>query len=111
MQFIQRPSFEEQQRFILEKYSKKEDKIFLSPDELIKYLEEKKKDIQYIEEKEQLVNIYKSINLESLGEFRYKPGDDLDLLNKQIIGAIYLDGGFDKVKLWVEEHILIEKTF
>lgn len=79
-----RPSFEEQQRFILEKYSKKEDKIFLSPDELIKYLEEKKKDIQYIEEKEQLVNIYKSINLESLGEFRYKPGDDLDLLNKQI---------------------------
>ena len=79
-----RPSFEEQQRFILEKYSKKEDKIFHSPDELINYLEEKKKDIQYIEEKEQLVNIYKSINLESLGEFRYKPGDDLDLLNKQI---------------------------
>ena len=34
-----------------------------------------------------------------------------DSVIEAIIGAIYLDGGFDEVKLWVEEHILIEKTF
>lgn len=34
-----------------------------------------------------------------------------DSVVEAIIGAIYLDGGFDKVKLWVEEHILNEKTF
>ena len=34
-----------------------------------------------------------------------------DAVIEAIIGAIFLDGGFDKVKLWVEEHILIEQTF
>ena len=34
-----------------------------------------------------------------------------DSVVEAIIGTIFLDGGFEEVKMWIEEHILNEKTF
>lgn len=79
------PSFDEQIKFFVEKYSK-EDSSITNYATLLEYLKNKSTDPDFIEPREELVFIYKSINLEDLGLFEIQINDRAaqDLVNDQI---------------------------
>lgn len=77
------PSFDEQVKYMLDTYSKKEGINFNDIDCLLKYLESNKENPEYIEPKEGIVNIYKSVNLSDLGEFSLNI-DDFENSVKQL---------------------------
>lgn len=62
-------SFENQTKFLLERYTKKTGINFTKRDDLIKYIEDCKSNQDYVEPKEGIVYIHKSINLADFGEF------------------------------------------
>lgn len=77
------PSFDEQVKYMLDTYSKKEGINFNDIDCLLKYLESNKENPEYIEPKEGIANIYKSVNLSDLGEFSLNI-DDFENSVKQL---------------------------
>ena len=64
-----RPTYQQQIEYILQNQSKKTGIHFVDIESLKHYITNKKQDEEYVEEKESIVKVYKSISLSSLGTF------------------------------------------
>ena len=77
-----KPSYDDEVKFLLDKYTKKTGINFETVDELLSYIDDCKKTPEFAEPKEGIVNFYKSINLSQLGEFVLNIADFNNSLNE-----------------------------